>query len=382
MESSEGLSTTYVFNQYYWDFLKKIKDSAKKKKDTSKHAKTVLRTIRDNYQSFDKLVPEHIMFFKEHAFKTWEAYQACTVEEALKMFEQEQHSACILYKNISLGDIVKVLKDEPVLLHQYFTLFGLLCTDEVNVRDLLTLMKQFKLTDDLKMKLEALPEGNLQTALMRLYEIFEKLTKSSSLFEELEQTTLGKLAKEIMDDINIDELQKSVNPEALQGNLMDMFTNQDGGLAKIISTVSQKMVSKMASGEIQQEDLLKDALNVATKLPGMLPGGMGGDLANMGSMLSSLSGGLGGGKGSPGTGGFDISSLMGMLNGMNVGGQKVTKKHMNQAGRSGMVKTRLSSEMKRQKVAEKLRKQLDGKKKNLDGQLEKDLRHNNDEQKN
>ena len=63
---------------------------------------------------------------------------------------------------------------------------------------------------------------------------------------------------------------------------------------------------------------------------------------------------------------------MNMMTGMNLGGKKVSKKHVQQAGRSGLAKTKLSSEMKRQRVAEKLRKQLDDKKKNLDGQLEKD----------
>jgi hypothetical protein len=371
MASSEGLSSNYVFNQYYWDFLKKVKDVAKKKKETSKHAKTVLRTIRDNYQSFDKLSTEHMAFFKEHAYLTWESYQTCDVDTAVAYFDKE-NSTCFIYKQITLNDIAKVLQSEPVLLHQYFTLFGLISTDTIDVHVLLSLMKQFKLNDELKAKLDALPEGILKTSLVRLYEIFEKLTKdTSNVFAEIEQTTLGKLAKEIMDEINLDDLQQSVSPDLLQGNIMDMFTKQDGGLAKIISTVSQKMVSKMASGEIQQEDLLKDALNVATKLPGMMPGGMGQDFSKMGDLLSTLSSGLGGSSGgSPGN--FDISSLMNMMTGMNLGGKKVSKKHVQQAGRSGLAKTKLSSEMKRQRVAEKLRKQLDDKKKNLDGQLEKD----------
>jgi hypothetical protein len=374
--SSEGLSSNYVFNQYYWDFLKKVKDFAKKKKESSKHARTFLRTLRDHYQSFDKLSTEHITFFKEHAYATWEQYQSCSMSDAGIFFESEACEKCLIYKQITLSDISKLVKSEPVLLHQYFTLFGLLSTESMDVHVLLGLMKQFKLNDELKEKLEALPEGILRTALTRLYELFETLTKSSTssnLLEEIEQTTLGKLAKEIMDEINLDDLQKSVSPDLLQGNLMDMFTKQDGGLAKIISTVSQKMVSKMASGELQQEDLLKDALNVATKLPGMMPGGMGNDFSKMGDMLSALSGmGGGGAGGSSSPGNFDISSLMNMMTGMNIGGQKVSKKQVNQAGRAGLAKTKLSSEMKRQRVAEKLRKQLDDKKKNLDGQLEKD----------
>jgi hypothetical protein len=153
------------------------------------------------------------------------------------------------------------------------------------------------------------------------------------------------------------------------GGLMDMLTGGgaggNGGLAKIISTVSQKMVSKMSSGELNQEDLLKDALGVAAKLPSMMPGGLGADLSKMGDMLSMLSGagsGAGGKNSRTAPGGFDLSSLMSMMGGLGGGGggmPNLTKKQMEKASRDGRVKSKLSSEMKRQKLAEKLRKKVE-----------------------
>lgn len=377
--STEGVSATYVFNQYYWDFLKKVKENAKKQKDNSRTARNVLRNIKKNYMSFDKMSPDHMAFFREHAIDAWNEYISLdSIEKTVAYFQKSTHAhedadtenterAILIYKDeISLEQIAKLLESESILVHQYFTLFGLLCDESTDVNTLLQLMKQFKLDDDLLGKLKALPEGKLQSSLIRLYNVFEHLLPSKNLFAELESTTLGKLAKEIMDDINIDELQNSVQPDMLQGNIMDIFTKQDGGLSKIISSVSQKMVSKMASGEIQQEDLLKDALSVASKLPGLMPGGMGGELGKMGEMLSQMTGG-----GSSSGGGFDISSLMNMMGGLGgLGGAKPSKKAMHNPGKTAMAKQRINSEMKRQKVLNKMRQQLNDKKKNVDGQIE------------
>jgi len=398
--STVPVTPVYVFNQYYWDFIKKVKDYAKLKRDSDSNAKHILKTIKHHYAMFDKLAEEHRTLFLNQIYNggAWSAYQSAPVESLLTFFEHEPQSEASLFKgDITLGQIHRLIQTIPTaekfLLHQYFTLFGILSHPEADPHALLVLMKQFKLNDELKEKLSALPdESSLKAPLMRLYEVFVQITAkapSNPLLDEIEQTSLGKLAKEIMNDINLDDLQ----PDLLNGGgLMDLLTkglspsamaggdagdagasSSGGGLAKIISSVSQKMISKMSSGEIQQEELLKDALNVATKLPSMLPGGIGGDLSKMGDMLSMLSG-MAGGASRPSSSksskskkhrdteentGFDLSALMSMMGGMNFGGKTVSKKQMNKPGREGIVKTKMSSEMKRQKMAEKLRKQLD-----------------------
>ena len=47
-------SRVYVFNQYYLDLLKRVKNSAKKFKEKSKSAKNVLTSVKSNYSTFDK----------------------------------------------------------------------------------------------------------------------------------------------------------------------------------------------------------------------------------------------------------------------------------------------------------------------------------------
>jgi hypothetical protein len=286
-------------------------------------------------------------------------------------FEAEPHVHTVLLKgDLTLGQLYRCLAaHEKILLHQYFTLFGILSDDMTDVPSLLVLMKQFKLNKELNEKLAALPEeSGIKTPLVRLYAVYESLsaTPSNPFLDEIEHTSLGKLAKEIMSEVNLDDLQPDMLTSG--GGLMDMLTGGgaggNGGLAKIISTVSQKMVSKMSSGELNQEDLLKDALGVAAKLPAMMPGGMGADLSKMGDMLSMLSGAAGSASGKnsrTAPGGFDLSSLMSMMGGLGGGAgmPNLTKKQMEKASRDGRVKSKLSSEMKRQKLAEKLRKKVE-----------------------
>lgn len=391
----ETVSRSYVFNQYYWDFIKKVKDAAKAKRDTPAdkdgEAKHLHKTIKQHYAVFDKMAEEHYAGFQAaHMETTWKAYQSAPVESLVGFFETEPVSAAVLLKgDLTLGQIARCLSAPSgasapsgrILLHQYYTLFGILADPTTDIASLLGLMKQFKLNAELKSKLDALPDDcGIKTPLVRLYTVFEALsaTPSNPFLEEIEQTSLGKLAKEIMSDINLDDL----SPDMLSGGggLMDMLTGGGaggaggGGLAKIISTVSQKMVSKMSSGELNQEDLLKDALGVAAKLPAMMPGGVGADLSKMGDLLSMLSGAGGGKSGSGGRksatapGGFDLSSLMGMMGGLGglggAGGMpNLTKKQMEKASRDGRVKSKLSSEMKRQKLAERLRKKVDARNK-------------------
>ena len=369
VEEPKAVSSVYVFNQYYWDFIKKIRDLAKQRRETHDDSRRILKVLKENYGVFDKLSEEHREWVRDHWMVSngWVAYQTEPLETVLDFFQKDASSNIPLFKGpLTLGQLDALIQKAPMaekyLLHQYLTLFGILCMPEVDASSLLLLMKQFKINAELKGKLEALPdESGLKVPLMRLYGVFEQITAKTSnpILDEIEQTSLGKLAKEIMSDVNMDDL----GPDLLSGNLMDMFTKGgEGGLGKIISSVSQKMVSKISSGELQQEELLKDAVSVASKLPSMIPGGLGGDLSKMGDLLSMFSGGSGsrgGPEGPTAPGGFDLSSMMSMFQGMNFGGQNISKKKMKQAGTEGRVKTKLSSDMKRQRTAEKLRKKLD-----------------------
>jgi hypothetical protein len=109
----------------------------------------------------------------------------------------------------------------------------------------------------------------------------------------IEDTSIGKLAKEILDDVDIGKLQKSMGEN---GDILKAIGDPDSGFANIISSVSQKMASKISNGELKQDNLIQDAMKFASVMPGMF-GNTGGksqgstpDIGNIMSMMSAMMG--------------------------------------------------------------------------------------------
>ena len=111
--------------------------------------------------------------------------------------------------------------------------------------------------------------------------------------EDIEDTSIGKLAKEIMEDVDIEKVKKSINTE---GDILGALSDPDNGIGNLISDVSQKMATKLKSGELKQDALLKDALSMAGKLPGMSGGGGGDGAPDIGNIMKMMSGMMGGGN--------------------------------------------------------------------------------------
>ena len=127
--------------------------------------------------------------------------------------------------------------------------------------------------------------------------------------EKFMNSSIGNLAKEISQDLDLSDLQNLESPD----DLMKSFMNGgSGGLGSIIQKVSSKLQTKLASGDLNEEALMKDA----TQMMGMLNPA----LQSMGL------GGMGGGKGGNGMEGMgNLFSMMGGLMGGGAGGKK--KKH-------------------------------------------------------
>jgi len=346
----------FVFNQYYWDLLKKSKDLAKQKKEVSKPARNILRAIRSHYMAFDKSSRDHLDFYKRaHAAQQfWEKYTSKPVEE-IESLEFEGSADMQVFNGIRLADLLPVMQ-HTYLLHQYVTIFGLL-TEVEDPTCLIETIKSFTSDEKYAAAFNTIADDRTKTVVTRLHDLYKKNVHISmdDGLRDIENTSLGKLAKEIMNEVNVDELQKTLG----SGNISDILQNPSG-LTGLLSTVSQKMVSKMASGEIKQEQLLQDAMSIATKLPSMLPGGMSKDFANLGNILSGLSGAMGGddetSSSSTSGGGFDFGAMASMMSSMM--GQPKAK--------TSAAASRMNSEMKRQNLAKKLKKRLDAQKKTQD----------------
>jgi len=265
----------YVFNQYYIDLLKKIKNYAKQQKDNSKEARDILRAIKKNYANMDKLSDSYIQVLKNVAF--WQAYDA--LEKPWS--SSDTLPSVQLYEDIKMEQITKVFTDKYTL-HHYLMIFSLFQHNDMSVDSVMAVLKHM-MTPEYTEKLESITQEDIKKKLIKLKEL-HSLRTTNVLEDELkglESTSLGKLAKEIMEDINVQELQQS-----LQSGNMDILgslQNPDSGFGKLVSSVSTKMISKLASGEIQQDKLLEDAMSLATKLPGMIPGMNTGDMGGMGN---------------------------------------------------------------------------------------------------
>jgi len=117
----------------------------------------------------------------------------------------------------------------------------------------------------------------------------------------LENSALAKLAKEISDEINPNEILNMNEDMKDMDNPMKLFQSllsgdKEKGVGKLMTTVCDKLKNKMESGEVNQEDLLSEATTLLQSMGGLGGNrgdgkGSGGspDLAGMMSMMQNLS---------------------------------------------------------------------------------------------
>jgi hypothetical protein len=223
--------------------------------------------------------------------------------------------------------------------------------------------------ETLDKKLEVIENENIRAMIKILVEIQQEtvVTTFESSFKQLEDTSLGKLAKEIMNDINLDEIQSSLQND---GDIMKALSNPDGGLTRLLGSVSQKMISKLASGEIKQETLLQDAMSFSSQLGNLNTAsgddsngqnGLGG-LGDIGAMLEQfqkMTSGLNGNSGNPG----GMAGLQEMMSAMGMGMGGGAGANRNQRQPNNNTRTRVdSSKLNRTIQARQLRHKLEKRK--------------------
>lgn len=343
------MTATFIFNQYYIDFLKRIKDVAKKNKDTSEVAKAIYKMIKEHYMTLDKASDEYIIYFKEQISNDmWNEYIEGDDDKWL-----DSHKEVLVYKDIKLGDVCEVM-DDVYLLNHFLSVFYIFSNDISD--DTSAKIVKILQTIDSKSLIDELEEENIKKILIKLQNLRNKKIKEKSGIDMnfIEDTTLGKLAKEILEDIDVGKLQKSMGEN---GDVLKAIGDPDSGFADIITNVSKKMATKISNGELKQENLIQDAMKFASIMP-------------------NLFGGAGGPNGAKGGKGPDLSNIMGMMSsmmsGMNNGGNNdddFANILKGMGGMGGMAKksknTRMGvneSAIKKLAKAKKLRKKLDAKK--------------------
>jgi hypothetical protein len=323
--SSSTLSATYIFNQYYIDLLKKVKVIAKKHRLQSETAKKVLKAIKDNYHTYDKTSSEYVDFFKEKCnTEFWSEYIALDKDKCNEWLKDDTKNNVEIYKTVSLKDIVKLLRNNFIIHHYLSVLY--IYTIELKEEEITDILKYLQsVTDEPETEIELNVENeNIKTVLKRLNDMKGDNIKSSMPnMDSLKDTTIGKIAKEIIDGVDLTKIKQSITDE---GDIFKAIAKPDSGFGELFTNVSQKMSSKISSGELSQEAIMQDAMKFASILPGLFGGGGGGSgdggdndggmnmAMNMMNMMKMMNqgggmGGMGGGGGKKSRTGVDNSAL-------------------------------------------------------------------------
>ena len=277
--------STFVFNQYFKTFIKTVKKYSKQIKDKNSSARDILNKIHAFYNTFDNKSTEYLTnystVFTDFLVDPLIDYNKEQVED---WFTQNENLHIL--HNITIKSVKNVVK-KTTILHQFILIFHLFKNEDLTEDDIKNIMEKLKGTSKIEDSL--IPEKHIRLVNKIGHLAIEN--KTGFTMEDIEDTSIGKLAKEIMEDVDIEKVKKSINTE---GDILGALSDPDNGIGNLISDVSQKMATKLKSGELKQDALLKDALNMAGKLPGMGGGGGNDDQPDLGNIMKMMSGMMGG----------------------------------------------------------------------------------------
>lgn len=250
----------YIFNQYYFALVKKTRNVAKKIKDKSSVAKDILKQIRAHYNTFENNSSEYATFFSNEFSK--DLFQPLIDTDDPSEWIQHNHEKEV-FKHISLQMLSRLFKDNTIL-HQFLLILHMFRDTELSEEDSKNIVQKMKGIDNEDLEIVDKYKETVQ-------KIIQLNIKSQAGFnmKDIEDTSIGKLAKDIVEDLDLDKIKQSVKKN---GDILSALGDPENGIGNLIGDVSSKMAKKIKSGEIKQDDLLKDALNMGSKLP-MFGGG-------------------------------------------------------------------------------------------------------------
>jgi len=295
------MSTSLViFNQYYYDLLTKIRTIAKKHKEHSSTAKKVLEIVKENYKEFDKTSTDYLSFIKENCNDDfWKSYLELDKENCDEWLKKDDIKCILIFKDISLADISKLLRDN-FLCHHYLSVFFIFKNEleDEKATEILKILQTF----DEEFELD---NEEFKKIISRLNTIkTDKVKNDESNFdamENLKDTTIGKIAKEIINDVDITKLKETISNN--EGDIFKALASPENGLGELFTKVGSKVTNKISSGELNQDAIMKDAMKFASSIPSMF--GNNGDANNNSSGAPS---------------GFNMTDMMKMMSAMNLGG--------------------------------------------------------------
>jgi len=324
-------SSVVIFNQYYYDLLTKIRTIAKKHKDNSTTANRVLESMKDNYKEFDKTSNEYLLYLKENCSDDfWNTYLNTPKEECDDWLKKDDVKEIKIFKDISIADISKLLRDN-FLCHHYLSVF-FIYKNELSDDNAASILKILQTFDD---NFELEDNEDFKKIITRLIIMKSDKVKSDTGFDamdNLKDTTIGKIAKEIIQDVDINKLKQTLNNN--DGDIFKALASEESGLGELFTSVGSKVSSKISSGELNQDAIMKDAMKFASMIS---PGMFGNQEGNSGG----------------GDSGFNMADMMKMMGAMNMmGGNNGGKRSKTTVNKQGLRNLAKREELKK-KLANK-----------------------------
>jgi hypothetical protein len=265
--------TIFVFNKFYASLIKDLK-----KQEVLKNE------IKKNYKAIDKLSKEHIDFL---------------LTEFDRKFIDPDTSHNIL-KNISIDLALQNLesdKDKELFWNYYYILAVLaLVVNEYEIAEdkedeslnilsqsILDILGKKQKDQDVTDDIAIILHDDIQVLLPNIKHVTISTTPTiaeepeknpfGNMFPGMEKSQIASLAQEISKDIDISNLKiDSVDDIS---KLLD-FSNSNNVMGDIIKRVSSSMQSKIANGELKQEDLFAEAMTMMSSMGNGGDSGLGG----------------------------------------------------------------------------------------------------------
>tara|TARA_Y100000591_G_scaffold331649_1_gene366217 strand:+ start:374 stop:1276 length:903 start_codon:yes stop_codon:yes gene_type:complete len=215
--------------------------------------------VRDNTKNDIKEYPEIISFLKKI-----NAVEKLITDKNEEIFVKDiSLIEGISFKKVWSSNISEKTKKKIWKYLQTFSMISITYHSNENLLNVLGNMNDEDTKEKPKLKKE---EKEKIESLKKLSQDVSK-TESNGLFDGLDDipgmdmllnSTIGKVATDIANDINMDEVIGNIDENA---DPMEMMTNimQNGNIGKVFSSIHEKVGSKIESGELSQENLVNEA---------------------------------------------------------------------------------------------------------------------------
>ena len=306
-----------AWNKVYGSFLKDLKT-------TGEETRAI---IKKHYKVIDKSSEEYVKYFMED------------VDDAMisEFLEMKVGNGIIDIKRIASNLILSQIAhdgviNDTILSYLYILLaLGLVWKDgsDILFMNVITCIGKIQSGENIESLIEDILDDDIKNVLIALSQCSKQKETSSeddgskkfnNMFENIDKTLFGSIAKEISEDIDVSDLKLDKPEDILK--MMD-FSSSNNIVGDIIKKVSSRIHEKIGSGELKHEDLFKEAMGM---------------MGSMGSM------GGGGGSGSGGGSGGGAPDIMNIVNSMG-GIQGLTSMLGNLNGLGGLTNNPMFSEM-------------------------------------